>query len=214
MIKIMFLIVLLSGTSQTFAQEVQSTSSNTQESTIYDQMQVQSDTIVETPTQLGDIPLEELEAFDPSTVPESVPIPEADWIFEVPISVKNIPANIQKLGVQVFVYRVGGLNGYPIRFGISSTKVQLTNGAFDGNVIVGVSYDEELVIETREPNKGTLPPEKATKYNVNIFLVGPDNSWMRPSLKQVTPAYRIADASQPFIPWINESLPKNYTGNQ
>lgn len=209
-VKILILLLLFLGVSYTFAQEIKNTSSNTQESTIYDQMQEHSDTVILTPNQLEEILINELEAFDISTIPESVPMPEADWLFEVPVDVKNIPANVQNIGIKTIVHRwKSNVKKGTIDFGISQTKVKLVNGAYKGNVLMGVSYDEELVKRT-SGREESIPPSGARGYVCILYVIGSDNSWIRTSKEQTSPAWGMADANQPFVGYFYGVLPREY----
>jgi len=59
--------------------------------------------IQQQPEQLGDIQEEEPNFLDPESIPDSVPVPMADWVFEVPVDVKNLPGEVRDLMVFCWV---------------------------------------------------------------------------------------------------------------
>jgi hypothetical protein len=201
-INILFLTFLLLGISQVFAQEVKTTSNNPQKSTIYDQMQVQRDSHHETPHQLGDIQLKDLEELgvykDPSSVTNSVPMEEANWIFEVPVNVKNIASAIKHLVVLVHVQYDDNITGYRLSLGRAKTVINLVNGAYEGNVIVGVPYDEGL-IELGGGDPDNYEPNLAKIYACYLMIQDPDTGdlWNAATV-QCSPVYRMADPDEPF----------------
>lgn len=208
--KVTFLLILYTGATHIWAQEVKTSTTNTQESTIYDQMQEQSDSLVENPNHLSDMPPEEWEAFDPSTVPEAVLIPEADWVFEVPFDVKNISTNVGSVGAVVRIHVWSTKHG-EITFGKSRAEVQLVNGAYNGKIIFGVKHDEESI---NSQIGYTLPPKRAKYYSLSLYLIGPDNTWYYPGKEQLSPPWRMADASQPFNAFYYLGIPETYSNKQ
>ncbi|MCF8028908.1 MAG: hypothetical protein K9K81_11130 [Desulfobacteraceae bacterium] len=156
------------------------------------------------PEELADIQQEEPTFFDPETVPDSVPIPEANWVFEVPLDVKNLPEAVQMLGItcRVFKFKSITLPGEAqrITFGYAKKRVQLTDGEYAGNVIIGVSYDPDLAAYGAwgDDNARTPGPEKAEEYECKMYLIGPDSNWEKPKQSQVSPPWRHADPDQAF----------------
>ncbi len=57
------------------------------------------------PHQAADLQEDEITYFDPSTIPDTVPIPDADWVFEVPINVSDIQPEVTQLGIVCEVFR-------------------------------------------------------------------------------------------------------------
>ncbi|MCF8111665.1 MAG: hypothetical protein K9J85_09280 [Desulfobacteraceae bacterium] len=154
--------------------------------------------IQQQPEQLGDIQEEEPTYFDPDSIPDSVPVPDANWVFEVPIDVKNLPDNVQRLGITCRVFKFKSITlpheAQRITFGYAKKRVPLVNGAYKGNVIVGVKYDEELA----HWGEHTPSPHKAEEYECKMYLIGPNNHWERPKNSQASPFWRQADPNQPF----------------
>lgn len=149
------------------------------------------------PEQLGDVQEQEPTFFDPDSIPDSEPIPNADWVFEIPVKVENIPNQVERLGFTCRVFKWAyGIEGCGrITFGYAKKRVPLVDNAYDGTVVVGVNYDVETDYgeECRE-----FGIENAELYECKMYLIGPDNSWKYPGLKDLTPEWRLADQDKPF----------------
>lgn len=159
--------------------------------------------IQQQPEQLGDIQEEEPTYFDLNSIPDSLPIPDANWVFEVPIDVKNLPDNVQRLGITCRVFKFKSITlpheAQRITFGYAKKRVQLVNGSYKGNVIIGVKYDEELAQHgVWTDNAKIPPPHKAEEYECKMYLIGPNNHWEKPKNFQASPFWRQADPNQPF----------------
>lgn len=211
--KIMLCIIFLSSSYNTWSQEVTKSKVETQTTSNQNQAQTQTNLESQNTAELGDIQNEELEAFDVSTIPESVPIPDANWVFEVPVDVKNIPPEITKIVIQAIVFKFMK-DGERVDFGKAQKRLDLLDGAFSGNVMIGVEYSEDMVRWAKKKYTGEFFPPDAEKYECWMYLIGPDNSWKEPSLKQVIPSWRMASPNNPFR-WKTEPqpLPANYVSS-
>ncbi|MDM8538048.1 hypothetical protein QUF70_14930 [Desulfobacterales bacterium HSG17] len=193
--------VLLLGTgNQVVAQSPQvNTSSST---TPYDQMQSQGAQANQQPQELADtIEYEQdLEVFDPSTIPESVPIPDADWVFEVPVDVKNLSDQVKEIVIRARVLTF--VSGDRVTFGLAKKYVQLVDGAYKGNVMVGVKYDASTARHNASynpfGNNDPWSPDSAKEYECKIYLIGPNNKWENPTKSQVTKRWRMINPDKPF----------------
>ena len=144
---------------------------------------------------------EELTAFDPSTIPDAAPTPEADWLFEVPIDVEGISEQVQQLGIKCEVFRFERHGGYYSKnvFGDGKKKIDLQNGAYHGNVLIGINQSTRE--ETNRAGVTRYIPlgHLAEKYTCWMYLVGPDNNWHVPKKKRsVSPAFRRMSRERPF----------------
>ncbi len=128
----------------------------------------------------------EITYFDSSTIPESVPIPDADWVFEVPIDVSDLPAEVTQLGIvcQTFDFE----HGRKIRGGDAKKRLDLQRGSYHDTVMIGVNKNYPSGHNVREPNE----------YECYMYLIGPDNRWVIPDSDPVSPVWRRADPSRPF----------------
>lgn len=201
--KIIFLLLLFLGISQISAQEVQTTSGSVQESNIYDKMQTESDSLSlnDLTDLVNQVPAEEWETFDPSAIYNSVDIQEADWAFEIPLSVNDIPSIVKYISVATVVN--GSLHsGRTYQLGRTVTKIKLVNGAFNGKILVGINYDRERL---EKKFKGhDLPTEQnASSYGVYLTLVDPndDDNLIIPTIEFNIPTWRMASPDEPFN-WI------------
>ncbi len=140
------------------------------------------------PVDVADIEEDEMTAFDPSTIPDAAPTPEADWLFEVPIDVEGISAEVQQIGIKCEVFLFGS-RGQKITHGDAKRKIDLENGAYHGNVLIGVMmYPGASVVA-----------HLSDKYTCWTYLVGPSNNWHVPKQKQtVSPGFRRMSKERPF----------------
>jgi len=211
--KIVFLIMLFLGVYRVCGQEVTTKKVDPQTTSTQNQAQTQNNVETQNTAELGDIYPEELEVFDVSTIPESVPIPDANWVFEVPVDVKNIPPEIKKIGISVLVCKFMK-DGKRVDFGQAQKRIDLINGAFSGSVIIGVEYSEDMVRGAKKKYTGEFFPPDAEKYECWMYLISPENSWKKPSLKQVIPSWRMASPNNPFRWKTNpQPLPENYASS-
>jgi len=140
--------------------------------------------------QLGDIQEEEPTFFDPESIPDSVPIPMADWVFEVPVDVKNLPDEVQKMMVVCKVY--GLYHGKWPKIGENGKILPIIDGSCNKDVLIGVQYQHK---DDMPPN-----PPKRSEYRCIMYLrgPGPDNTWAFPSDAKVSPLWRQADPEKSF----------------
>ena len=175
--------------SQAFAQSPNVNESG--EKPPYDLMETQADQMSQegqAPTSIFPDEEDELMAFDPSTVPESVPLSDADWVFSVPVDIKNMPAEVKGIYVYCYVFSIKNRGAKPpfghedVHFyGRAEKTVPLTGGAYQGNVIIGVNA------------------EKGGKYTCGISLIGPDGGQYSPTTAlDATPRWRIVSSDAPF----------------
>lgn len=137
---------------------------------------------------------DELTAFDPSTIPDAAPTPDADWLFEVPIDVEGISQEVQQLGVvcEVFEFWVDPYDPThtgKTTYGKNKKKIDLEHGAYHGNVLIGINFNGR-------PNR---EPHQAEKYTCWVYIVGSDSHWYVPKKKRnVTPEFRRMSKKRPF----------------
>lgn len=174
-------------------QDVQvSESDNTQ---AYDQMEAQSGQITEQPQDLADASeLEQnLEAFDPSTIPESAPIPDAEYVFEVPVDVKDLSSEVKGLGLHCEIFSWEHHDSWDPdddrstkwTWGDARLRLDLVDGSYNGNASIGV-------------NKMQGAARKPDKYEIKIYLIGPDNSWEIPNPSRTDNHWSAVDPDEPF----------------
>ncbi len=139
------------------------------------------------PEQIGDIQEEPPSFLDLETIPESHALPIADWVFEVPLSVQNILENLE-MWIICNTYN-SYPNGGSQLIGRGRTQVPLVEGAYEGNVLVGVQWIE-----------GRHTVAAGNYYYCAIYLCpsGQLAEAISPTTQQVHPSWRWADADQPF----------------
>lgn len=153
----------------------------------------------EQPEQLADIQEEEPTFFDPESLPDSVP--EADWVFEIPVRVSEISQQVEKIGLVCEVFtgdkymeELHGENNWKNKtvYGRAKKRIELHNGSFEGTVMVGVNKTGKYW--------------KATHYTCWMYVIGPDNHWHVPSIKPKNPLYRRMHSGHPFR-WETRGVP-------
>ena len=77
------------------------------------------------------------------TIPPSAALPDADWVFEIPVDVQGISQEARFIYIYSVVYmselnEESGLHT-PRSLGSSRKTVELENGAYQGDVLVGVN---------------------------------------------------------------------------
>lgn len=87
-------------------------------------------------------------SFDPSTIPESVEFPEADFVFEVPVNVWNLDDELNEIYICCQLLT----SDERTNLGLAINSAELIDGAFQGNVLVGVYFD---------------PPENPERYSID-----------------------------------------------
>jgi hypothetical protein len=155
------------------------------------------------PQELGDIEEDEVTYFDPETVPDSVPIPVAQWVFEVPVNVQNISSEVQRLGITCLLATYGAVYGVATRTecGYVKKRVDLVDGSYQGNVVIGMNHGQD----DNEGEEGYLSGEVDTtgycdEYECKMYLIGPapDHRWKIPVQGEVYPVWRWAAHDHPF----------------
>ena len=155
------------------------------------------------PQELGDLEEDEVTYFDPETVPDSVPIPDAHWVFEVPVNVQNISSEVQRLGIACLVATYGAILGSPTRTecGYVKKRVDLVDGSYQGNVVIGMNFlqDDNEGIEGY-PSGEMDTTGYCEDYECKMYLIGPapDYRWKIPVQGEVYPVWRWAAPDQPF----------------
>lgn len=152
------------------------------------------------PEQLGDIQEEEPTFLDPESIPDSVPVPMADWVFEVPVDVKNLPDEVQKIMVicRVFVFN----DGRNHKIGENGKIVQISDGSCQKNVLIGLDYQRP------DGFSADWLPGNNLSYGCLMYLrgPGPDYRWAVPWDEKVTPPWRRADPDQPFRKYVDDTI--------
>jgi len=130
--------------------------------------------------------------FDPESIPDSVPpaegeeLPEAAWIFRVPVNVSNLSSEVKKIAIHCLTLKITQEYDAPfwgnehIRCGEAKQRVVPVDGSYQGTVIVGVPV--------RFPNN----PDYYTcdEYDCKMYLVDADDHWNIPSTENVSPIWR------------------------
>lgn len=121
------------------------------------------------------------------TIPPAVAIPDADWIFEVPVDVQGLSPEVKRIQIYASVSKVGeGI------FGFAHKKLELRDGAYQGDVLIGVR---------KKPEYSYQEASVADRYRIYIRLC-PDpecqeNRW--PTIRQnELPAYIRMNPDRPF----------------
>jgi hypothetical protein len=148
------------------------------------------------PEQLGDVQEEEPTFFDPGSMPDTVPLSDADWIFEVPINVAGISEEVDQIGIVCKIYKTevkdtGSV--WQLLRGKGKKKIDLESGSYQGNVVFGVQ--SKLSPEVHDP------PDDANRYTCWLYIVGPDGHWYSPTKKQISdtdPAFIQMNKDKPF----------------
>jgi len=152
------------------------------------------------PQELGDFEEGEVIYFDPETLPDSVPIPDAQWVFEVPVNVQNISSEVQRLGITCLVATYGAIYGSPTRTecGYVKKRIDLVDGSYQGNVVIGMNYEQD----DNEGSEGYLIDTTGycEEYECKMYLIGPapDHRWKVPVQGEVYPVWRWANPDRPF----------------
>ncbi len=175
----------------------------------------QEEQAYEQPQDLGDIPdAEDMYAFDPDSIPDSVFPADADWAFNVPINVSNLPPEVEKLGITCETlfwknrggnqmmdgrWDSGGLENLRVDCGYATSRIDIEGGAYSGNIVIGVQMNEGAA-----DNIGHAF-WRAREYECKMYLIGDlpgeNNSWEIPQTSPISPGWRRADANQPFRWW-------------
>jgi len=167
----------------------------------------------EQPQDLADIPdAEDMTFFDPETIPDSVFPADADWAFNIPVSVSNLPPQVEKLGITCETlywrdhdemrngrWRGDGRENDRIDCGYAKTRIDIENGAYSGNVILGVQMTPGAA------NNISHRFWLAREYECKMYLIGDmpgdNNSWEIPQTSPISPFWLRADANEPFRWW-------------
>lgn len=91
-------------------------------------------------------------------------------------------------------------------FGTAGTRIELINGAYIGNIIIGVKYDPKNM-----ENPGL--PHNTKRFLVGLYL-SDGVSIKYPSRSQCTPLWRMADANQTFDTYDSGDIPERYGSEQ
>lgn len=153
------------------------------------------------PEQLGDVQEEQPTFLNPDSIPDSVAVPMADWVFEVPVDVKNLPDAVQELMV---VCRVHGFyHGKWHEIGENGKIVPIVDGSCQRDVLIGVKYLRKDGMPTNHP--------KRVEYRCRMYLrgPGPDHTWALPEDAKVSPSWRWADPDQPFENTVSGAVPSH-----
>ena len=152
------------------------------------------------PEQLGDVQEEQPTFLDPDSIPDSVPIPMADWVFEVPVDVKNLPDEVQKMMVICRVYHRYDRRTYK-KVGENGKIVQINGGSCQKNVLIGLNYQ-------RQDGMVNSPPTNDLSYSCIMYLrgPGPEYKWAHPFDSKVSPPWRRADPDQPFRSIVDDTI--------
>lgn len=196
--------MLLSLTTYISAQEIINNSADFQDPSIIRQ---QISEIESSPDffLMNDVKIENIELYIPSE-PRDIP-EDADWIFEIPVDVKNISSAVEEIVVAVFVFKT---EIHDTLMGRSFVRINLVNGAFNGNLIVGVSSERERMLEEYGY---VINNSDAKFYHVQLRLLSSGESYF-PRNYPAHPPFCMADASQPFRSLINGTLPDEYKSEQ
>ncbi len=145
------------------------------------------------PEQLGDIQEEVPTFLEPESIPDSVPVPMADWVFEVPVDVKNLPGEVRDLMVYCLVME-GNKNDRNVLLGSGKKIVQPVNGAYQGTILVGVNISQDSQDEGWSVHH-------ADRCTCGLQLRGPDPGsgyiWVSPGIS-MSPPWRNADPNEPY----------------
>ncbi|MCF6266452.1 MAG: hypothetical protein L3J57_07900 [Desulfuromusa sp.] len=134
------------------------------------------------PRQVADLQEDEITYFDPSTIPDSTPIPDTDWVFEVPINVSTLPAEVNKLGVVCEVFSFSHPSGFKSEYGKAKRRLDLTAGSYHDSILIGVDRSVNYL------------RDRSLEYECYMYLIGPGNRWKAPSSDpNSTPYWRRAD---------------------
>ena len=89
-----------------------------------------------------------LSAFDSSSVPPAGPLPEADWILEIPIDVQGISEQIQKIRVMCQIYTTSETDDGHVRYetlcGATYRDFYPENGAYQRRELIGIAKSDDV----------------------------------------------------------------------
>lgn len=118
----------------------------------------------------------------------------ADWVFEVPVDVKNLPGEVRDLMVYCWVME-DNKKGRNVILGNGKKIVQPVNGAYQGTVLVGVNISQDSQDEGWSVHH-------ADRCSCGLQLRGPGPEsgyiWASPSMSMVSPPWRRADPNEPY----------------
>lgn len=143
-----------------------------------------------------ELPEDEMFFFDPESIPDSVPLPRTTWVFQVPIDVTDLPAEVERIGVycQVFSTSVDPIGqASASSCGEGKKRVDVVNGAVSETVTIGIEGDW-----ARRMYRTYAAPWLGDKWECKMYLIGPDHRWKIPSTDVVHPAWRQADPDEQF----------------
>ncbi len=162
-------------------------------------VQEQGGQVAEEPQELWDLPgitNEDITLFDPDSIPDSMPLPDSTWVFQVPIEVSDLPAEVQRIGIMCNVFEtVHASSGWVAinSCGQAKARIDVVNGAVSQTVIIGVQGAWDRTVSS-----GYAAPWEAEKWECKMYLIGPDNHWNIPSTDVVNPQWRRADPGEAF----------------
>lgn len=161
-----------------------------QDVVIYDEEQYQD---------LQSLEPEEITFIDVSNIPDSVPIPEGDWVFEVPLDLRELPPEVERVGVLCRVFhfvtqtRAGGRQVTITRAsGRAKHRVDVADGSVQETVFLGIKGLWDSCTD------GHNCPWNAKKWECEMYLIGEDHHWNKPTKKVRHPYWRRADPEEPF----------------
>ena len=136
-------------------------------------------------------------AFTGSPPVENPPNP--NWIFTVPVNVRNLHPDVKKIGIICETsYTIVAANAYIHEIGKGKVSVNVQGGSYNGNVVVPVqagSADSQWSRLSPEDRQKRI--NKVDRYECKMYLINAKSEWRVPS-KNNAQAWLAADPNAPF----------------
>jgi len=136
-------------------------------------------------------------AFAESPSVENPPNP--NWIFTVPVNVRNLHPDVKKIGIICETsYTIVAANAYIHEIGKGKVRVNVQGGSYNGNVVVPVQAGSADSQWSRlSPEERQQRFNKVDRYECKMYLINEKSEWRVPS-KNNAQAWLAADPKAPF----------------
>jgi hypothetical protein len=135
---------------------------------------------------------------------ESPPVenpPNPNWIFTVPVNVRNLHPDVKKIGVicETSYTLVHGWGRAKINTnGKGKVRVNVQGGSYNGNVVVPVQAGSDIPDWNEAPAAARhSATSKVDRYECKMYLINEKSEWRVPS-KNNAQAWLAADPKAPF----------------
>jgi len=140
--------------------------------------------------------------FIPSVAFAGPPVenpPNPNWIFTVPVNVRNLHPDVKKIGVICETsYKIMAMSADIHEIGKGKVRVNVQGGSYNGNVVVPVqagSADSQWT--SLSPEEQQKRYNKVDRYECKMYLINEKSEWRVPS-KNNAQALLAVDPKAPF----------------